>query len=151
MFARRMCGGNYRELVGAEGFEPSAFCSRSKRATRLRYAPTSKRMSIVYSFFLFMSNGVSAKIANQRLVPTISVALGMIAWADRRARPSHGRLWGMSRGFRTLHAGLFRMCEVLPQGTRKSGATIQSIFLRKDCGCQGSASNYRFRRTWKKV
>ena len=27
-------------LVGAEGFEPSAFCSRSKRATRLRYAPT---------------------------------------------------------------------------------------------------------------
>ena len=82
MFARRMCGGNYRELVGAEGFEPSAFCSRSKRATRLRYAPTSKRMSIVYSFFLFMSNGVSAKIANQRLVPTISVALGMIAWAD---------------------------------------------------------------------
>ena len=27
-------------MVGAEGFEPSAFCSRSKRATRLRYAPT---------------------------------------------------------------------------------------------------------------
>ena len=27
-------------LVGAEGFEPSTFCSRSKRATRLRYAPT---------------------------------------------------------------------------------------------------------------
>ena len=31
------------ELVGAEGFEPSAFCSRSKRATRLRYAPTLKK------------------------------------------------------------------------------------------------------------
>ena len=28
------------EMVGAEGFEPSTFCSRSKRATRLRYAPT---------------------------------------------------------------------------------------------------------------
>ena len=28
-----------RELVGAEGFEPSAFWSRTKRATRLRYAP----------------------------------------------------------------------------------------------------------------
>ena len=27
-------------LVGAEGFGPSTFCSRSKRATRLRYAPT---------------------------------------------------------------------------------------------------------------
>ena len=27
-------------MVGAEGFEPSTFCSRSKRATRLRYAPT---------------------------------------------------------------------------------------------------------------
>ena len=29
-----------RVMVGAEGFEPSTFCSRSKRATRLRYAPT---------------------------------------------------------------------------------------------------------------
>ncbi len=27
-------------LVGATGFEPATFCSRSKRATRLRYAPT---------------------------------------------------------------------------------------------------------------
>ena len=27
-------------MVGAVGFEPTAFCSRSKRATRLRYAPT---------------------------------------------------------------------------------------------------------------
>ncbi len=26
-------------LVGATGFEPATFCSRSKRATRLRYAP----------------------------------------------------------------------------------------------------------------
>ena len=26
-------------MVGAEGFEPSAFWSRTKRATRLRYAP----------------------------------------------------------------------------------------------------------------
>lgn len=32
-------------LVGAEGFEPSAFCSRSKRATRLRYAPTGLKTS----------------------------------------------------------------------------------------------------------
>ena len=29
-------------MVGAEGFEPSAFCSRSKRATRLRYGPLPK-------------------------------------------------------------------------------------------------------------
>ncbi len=27
-------------MVGARGFEPPASCSRSKRATRLRYAPT---------------------------------------------------------------------------------------------------------------
>ena len=27
-------------MVGAVGFEPTTFCSRSKRATRLRYAPT---------------------------------------------------------------------------------------------------------------
>ena len=26
-------------LIGTRGFEPPAFCSRSRRATRLRYAP----------------------------------------------------------------------------------------------------------------
>ena len=31
------------KLVGATGFEPATFCSRSKRATRLRHAPTRKR------------------------------------------------------------------------------------------------------------
>ena len=36
-------------MVGAEGFEPSAFWSRTKRATRLRYAPKGRRR-IVYSF-----------------------------------------------------------------------------------------------------
>jgi uncharacterized protein YecE (DUF72 family) len=30
------------KMVGATGFEPATFCSRSKRATRLRYAPTGK-------------------------------------------------------------------------------------------------------------
>ena len=34
-------------LVGAEGFEPSAFCSRSKRATRLRYAPIILRLTLL--------------------------------------------------------------------------------------------------------
>ena len=33
-FSKKISG-----LVGAVGFEPTAFCSRSKRATRLRYAP----------------------------------------------------------------------------------------------------------------
>ena len=28
-----------REMVGARGFEPPTSCSRSRRATRLRYAP----------------------------------------------------------------------------------------------------------------
>ena len=36
-----------REMVGAEGFEPSTFCSRSKRATRLRYAPT---LGVVHAY-----------------------------------------------------------------------------------------------------
>ena len=36
-------------MVGAEGFEPSAFWSRTKRATRLRCAPKGRRR-IVYSF-----------------------------------------------------------------------------------------------------
>lgn len=49
-------------LVGAEGFEPSAFCSRSKRATRLRYAPTlgvfqSGKRGIVYAFLCWKSTG----------------------------------------------------------------------------------------------
>ena len=26
-------------MVGAPGFEPGAFCSQSRRATKLRYAP----------------------------------------------------------------------------------------------------------------
>ena len=30
-------------LVGAEGFEPPTSCSQSRRATRLRYAPTERR------------------------------------------------------------------------------------------------------------
>ena len=30
-------------LVGAEGFEPPTFCSQSRRATRLRYAPCTAR------------------------------------------------------------------------------------------------------------
>ena len=29
-----------KTLVGAEGFEPPASCSQSRRATRLRHAPT---------------------------------------------------------------------------------------------------------------
>ncbi len=31
-------------LVGARGFEPPASCSRSKRTTRLYYAPTEPRI-----------------------------------------------------------------------------------------------------------
>ena len=36
------CGkdGDDREMVGARGFEPPTPCSRSRCATRLRYAPT---------------------------------------------------------------------------------------------------------------
>ncbi len=32
-------------MVGAEGFEPPAFCSQSRRATRLRYAPPVKNLT----------------------------------------------------------------------------------------------------------
>ena len=51
-------------MVGAEGFEPSAFWSRTKRATRLRYAPTmlsnllSRKRGKVYSFLRQKSMGV---------------------------------------------------------------------------------------------
>ena len=30
-----------KELVGARGFEPRTSCAQGRRATRLRYAPTS--------------------------------------------------------------------------------------------------------------
>ncbi len=36
----QMAWGHLAFLVGAAGFEPTTFCSRSKRATGLRYAPT---------------------------------------------------------------------------------------------------------------
>ncbi len=38
-------------MVGAEGFEPSAFWSRTKRATSLRYAPPeSKPLTTILPF-----------------------------------------------------------------------------------------------------
>ena len=33
-------------MVGAEGIEPSTFWSRTKRATRLRYAPIKRKTSV---------------------------------------------------------------------------------------------------------
>src|SRR5690606_2226061 len=38
--AAKTCRQTPRTLVGAEGFEPPTFCSQSRRATRLRYTPT---------------------------------------------------------------------------------------------------------------
>ena len=52
-------------MVGAEGFEPSAFWSRTKRATRLRYAP--KRKS-PYSIHFFDSSVNRTKPTNSTLV-----------------------------------------------------------------------------------
>jgi hypothetical protein len=37
-------------LVGASGFEPEASCAQGRRATRLRYAPTSDRTLILLYF-----------------------------------------------------------------------------------------------------
>ena len=56
-------------LVGAEGFEPSAFCSRSKRATRLRYAPT--RLKTVHSIsYVARRNQVGLTWSPQNFKPT---------------------------------------------------------------------------------
>src|SRR5437763_12414565 len=35
-------------MVGAAGFEPATFCSQSRRATRLRYAPAALRYTLPY-------------------------------------------------------------------------------------------------------
>ena len=37
-------------VVGAPGFEPGASCAQGRRATRLRYAPTSFATSILEHF-----------------------------------------------------------------------------------------------------
>ena len=37
-------------LVGAVGFEPTTSCSRSRRATKLRYAPTEIALLILNHF-----------------------------------------------------------------------------------------------------
>ena len=42
-----------RELVGATGFEPATFSSRTRRATKLRYAP--KMAGILQKKFCFTS------------------------------------------------------------------------------------------------
>ena len=34
-----------RGLVGARGFEPRTSCAQGRRATRLRYAPTERRVN----------------------------------------------------------------------------------------------------------
>ena len=68
-----------RGMVGAEGFEPSTFCSRSKRATRLRYAPTmgvalskkcllgEKQNSVKYIISGHHSQGTKTNISTKRL------------------------------------------------------------------------------------
>src|SRR5216683_1762212 len=44
-------------VVGAPGFEPGASCAQGRRATRLRYAPTSTAPSILKHFpHLLQSN-----------------------------------------------------------------------------------------------
>ncbi len=41
-------------MVGARGFEPPTSASRTRRATKLRYAPT---LDIIGGFDLFFKNG----------------------------------------------------------------------------------------------
>jgi hypothetical protein len=43
--ANRPPQGSLKPLVGATGFEPATSCSQSRRATRLRYAPSAARPS----------------------------------------------------------------------------------------------------------
>ena len=44
------------EVVGAPGFEPGASCAQGRRATRLRYAPTSEKSILQYFKFLHPVN-----------------------------------------------------------------------------------------------
>ena len=68
------------KLVGAEGFEPSTFCSRSKRATRLRYAPTHNPSSGIYCcvVYPFLSNQSSTPVVNFGDTPPGINAYGII-------------------------------------------------------------------------
>jgi hypothetical protein len=47
-------------MVGAEGFEPSTFWSRTKRATSLRYAPI-KMMSMTNELYTLQEQGDGVK------------------------------------------------------------------------------------------
>ena len=42
-------------MVGAERFELPTSCSQSRRATRLRYAPSNKHKTYIYHLSLFIA------------------------------------------------------------------------------------------------
>ena len=45
-----------KKMVGARGFEPRASCSRSRRATKLRYAPTEIALLILNHFRILQNS-----------------------------------------------------------------------------------------------
>ena len=55
-------------MVGAEGIEPSTFWSRTKRATRLRYAPMMKNA-------LKLAKGLGKVKTNRYFIFCICIAL----------------------------------------------------------------------------
>jgi hypothetical protein len=48
-----------KDLVGARGFEPRTSCAQDRRATRLRYAPT----STTHEFYFTLINSTSGFFA----------------------------------------------------------------------------------------
>ena len=89
-------------LVGAEGFEPSAFCSRSKRATRLRYAPTHKlphaeKWRVLYAFILEVSTATRhfQKLQN-RGRDALVASDGRGNYLTQRRRERRGGVWEQS-------------------------------------------------------
>lgn len=49
-------------MVGAEGFEPPTFCSQSRRATKLRYAPRLPACSSDHRPFARVTHDTSAQV-----------------------------------------------------------------------------------------
>ena len=47
-------------MVGAAGFEPATSCSQSRRAARLRYAPTSPELLIFVQLMVWFASIFSA-------------------------------------------------------------------------------------------
>ena len=92
-----------KKLVGETGFEPATSCSRSRRATKLRYSPTS-----ILSIGVGESGVKAPCVKAAGSMASWQIAGGSaspLTWVGRR-RQASGRPWTLSPGFHRGHGEL---------------------------------------------